>query len=230
MIMQHKSQILEQQYNLRFSEHAEYRNRVWQVLCEQFFSRYIAADSKVLDLGSGWGEFINNIAAADKYAMDLNSSSGAHLLPGITCINQDCSMPWEMASGFLDVVFTSNFLEHLSDKAGVERTISEASRCLKPGGLLICMGPNLKFVGGAYWDFWDHHIPLTEQSCAELLRLNYFSIEQCIPRFLPYSMSNGTRPPTSLIKYYLRLPFLWPLFGKQFLVIGCKPSTAGGQL
>ena len=40
----------------------------------------------------------------------------------------------------LDVVFTSNFLEHLPDKASVERTVAEAQRCLKNGGLLICLG------------------------------------------------------------------------------------------
>jgi hypothetical protein len=43
-----------------------------------------------------------------------------------------------------------------------------------------------------------------------------------IPRFLPYSMSTGRTPPSFFVKLYLKLPILWPLFGKQFLVIGKK--------
>lgn len=224
--MQNLSQTLSKQYDLRFAANAAYRNRVWRVFCGEFFARFIARESAVLDVGAGWGEFINNIEAADRYAMDLNASAKEHLDPQVNCIRQDCSQPWQLAAGFLDVIFTSNFLEHLPDKASVERTVAEAHRCLKPGGLLICMGPNVKYVTGAYWDFWDHQVPITEASCAELLSLNGFAIETCTSRFLPYSMSNGWNPPVSLVKWYLRLPLLWPLFGKQFLVVGRKP--AGG--
>jgi predicted SAM-dependent methyltransferase len=59
--------------------------------------------------------------------------------------------PWDVPAESLDVVFTSNFLEHLPDKASVEQTVKEAGRALKPGGRLICMGPNVKYLPGAYW-------------------------------------------------------------------------------
>lgn len=231
-VTQEQTETLKRQYQLRFAEIGEYRNQIWQILCSQFFSRYIPENSKVLDLGSGWGEFINNIAAVEKYAIDLNPESADHLSDGVICIHQDCSQTWAFESDYLDVVFTSNFLEHLQDKSSVERTISEAHRCLKYGGLLICLNPNVKFIPGAYWDFWDHQIPLTELSCAEVLRMKGFSIKQCIPRFLPYSMSAGSRPPLFLVKLYLKLPILWPLFGKQFVLIGRKEvqaAVAGGK-
>jgi hypothetical protein len=77
-------------------------------------------------------------------------------------------------------------------------------------------------VPGAYWDFWDHFIPITELSLSEVLKMKGFSIQSSIPRFLPYSMSNGRTPPLLLVKLYLKLPPLWPLFGKQFLVVGRK--------
>ncbi|HPX41753.1 MAG TPA: methyltransferase domain-containing protein, partial [Candidatus Hydrogenedentes bacterium] len=120
----------------------------------------------------------------------------------------------------LDVVFTSNFLEHLRKKSLVEQTIEEAVRCLKPGGLMICMGPNVRYLPGAHWDFWDHFIPLTERSLSELLELKGFEIRLQVPRFLPYSMSTGITPPLFLVAWYLRLPFVWPWFGKQFVVAG----------
>jgi predicted SAM-dependent methyltransferase len=93
-----------------------------------------------------------------------------------------------LESNYLDAVFSSNFFEHLNDKDSIERTVSEAYRCLKDDGLIICLNPIIKYLPGAYWDFWDHHIPLTKLSCSEMLKMNGFSIEKCIPRFLPYSM------------------------------------------
>jgi len=223
--MKEQSEKLRQQYQLRFEKMDEYRGQVWKILCKDFFSRFIPADASVLDLGAGWGEFVNNIEASTKYAMDLNPATGDRLSRGITFILQDCSDVWPFASGSLDVVFTSNFLEHLPDKACVERTIDEASRCLKSGGLLISMGPNIKHVPGDYWDFWDHNLPFTDLSVSELMKLKGFEIDTCISRFLPFSMSTGSTPPLSLLKIYLRTPLLWRFFGKQFLVVGRKPES-----
>jgi len=221
---------LAQLYDLRFAGRREYRNHVWRILCEDFFSRFIPENSKILDLGAGWGEFINNIAATEKYAMDMNGMAKNFIADGVTWFHQDCSEKWPLAEGFLDVVFTSNFFEHLPDKASVERTVAEAYRCLKEGGILICMGPNIKFVPGAYWDFWDHQVPLTESSCSEVLRMNGFVVARCLERFLPFSMSTGRTPPAFMVKSYLRLPILWSFLGKQFLVIGRKDSHAAGRV
>lgn len=213
---------LQDEYQLRFAETSEYRNAVWKILCDEYFSTLIVPEAHVLELGSGWGEFINNIKAAKKYAMDLNPDTRTRLRAEALLLQQDCSQEWQLKSESLDVVFTSNLLEHLPDKASVERVVSEAHRCLRQGGRFICMSPNIKFVHGTYWDFWDHHIPFTELSCAELLRLQDFSIDQCLSRFLPYTMSTGRRFPLYFVKYYIKLPIFWSLFGKQFLIIGRK--------
>ena len=61
-------QDLEEEYRLRFARMAGYRDRVWKVLTGQFFQAYVPRDGAVLDLGCGWGEFINNIEARTKYA------------------------------------------------------------------------------------------------------------------------------------------------------------------
>lgn len=229
LLMEQTGTTLERQYQLRFSENEHYRNRVWKILCSDFFARYIPENSKVLDVGSGWGEFSNNVIAAEKYAMDLNPDAKARLSPTINFMHQDCSQPWGFASESLDVAFSSNFLEHLPDKSCIERTLSEACRCLKNNGILICMGPNIKYVSGKYWDFFDHHLPLTESSIAEVFRLSGFSIELCLPRFLPYSMSTGKNAPLFLVKMYLQLPMLWPFIGRQFLVIGRKKAKSPGE-
>jgi SAM-dependent methyltransferase len=207
------------QYQKRFGHMAEYRNRVWQILIAGFFGNYVRPDAVVLDLGCGWCEFINNIPARTKYAMDLNADVANRVGPNTTVMIQDCSEPWNLPDDSLDVIFSSNFFEHLPTKEALSRTVGEARRCLKPDGLLICMGPNIRLVPGAYWDFWDHYIPLTEHSLVELLKIRGYRIQECIAKFVPYTMVNRRPPPLFLIKMYLRLRWVWRIFGKQFVVI-----------
>jgi SAM-dependent methyltransferase len=216
-------QDLEAEYRLRFQQLAPYRDRVWKVLTREFFQKYVPSGGAVLDLGCGWGEFINNIDARVKYGMDLNPESERRLAPNVTFLKQDCSTTWRLPDASLDVVFTSNFFEHLPSKEALRATLVEAHRCLKPGGTLICLGPNVKYLPGAYWDFWDHYIPLTELSLGELGELLGFRITTRMARFLPYSMSQGFAPPTVFLSLYLKLPFVWRFAGRQFLVIAARP-------
>jgi SAM-dependent methyltransferase len=219
------SEELQREYALRFEANAEYRRQVWSVLTRHFFQRWVPPGASVLDLGCGWGEFINQIQARRKYGMDLNPESESKVAPDVTLLMQDCSERWPIEDTALDVVFTSNFFEHLPAKESLRRTLEEAFRCLKPNGRIICLGPNIKYLPGSYWDFWDHHLALTELSLKEGLELTGFRIEWLRAKFLPYSMSQGFTPPLLFLQIFLRLPFLWPIFGKQFLVIAAKPGS-----
>jgi SAM-dependent methyltransferase len=151
--------------------------------------------------------------------MDLNPKAPEFLDPAVKFIFQDCTKKWPLSDSSLDVVFTSNFFEHLPDKLALKLTLLEAARCLKPGGRLIALGPNIKYVQGAYWDFWDHFLCLTELSLSEALENNGYRVHLSVPRFLPYTTINQPKYPMALVRLYLRLPLLWPLFGKQFLVV-----------
>ena len=211
-------------YHIRYGVAAAYRDAVWRLLVRDVFQRFVPPSSRILDLGCGWGSFINHIQAADKLAMDLNPDAAQMLRPDVTFFHHDCAERWPLPDSHLDCVFTSNFLEHLPTKAALAATLREAARCLKPGGGIICMGPNIRFVGDAYWDFSDHHIPLTDRSLAEVLTTLGFGIESAWDRFLPYTMVNARRVPLLFIQAYLRLPWAWRFFGKQFLVVGKKQT------
>jgi SAM-dependent methyltransferase len=213
---------LEKIYSARFSGMEAYRNDVWNVLVNQFFSRWIKPEDSVLDLGCGYCEFINNIGAAQKFAMDLNPSAKDRVSRATRFIEQDCSAPWPLPDDSLDIVFSSNFFEHLPSKTALQATLIEAYRCLKPAGRLIALGPNVKLLTGEYWDFFDHHLPLTELSLSEALVIAGYKIDLALARFLPYTMSQGFRPPIWTLRLYLKVPLLWKLFGRQFLVIGKK--------
>lgn len=214
---------LDQIYSRRFEAHVTYRTEVWKVLISKFFSRYIEPDFRVLDLGCGYGEFINNIQCAAKYGMDLNPRVRQYLAADVRFLEQNCSEPWNLPSESLELVFTSNFFEHLPSRKSLDDALAEAKRCLKRGGCLIAMGPNIKYVGGAYWDFSDHHIALTERSLKEVLEIQGFHVECSLDRFLPYTMVNRRRYPRAFVSLYLTFPLAWKIMGKQFLVIARKP-------
>ena len=214
-----RADIVQQQYRQRFSAAKDYRNALWGVLCSDFFQAYIDRQAVLLDLGCGWGEFSNNILARKKYAMDMNPDAADRLNDDVELILQDCSQPWPLEDGSLDVVFTSNFLEHLPHKLNVELTIAEVKRCLKPGGVFIALGPNVRLLPGAYWDFWDHHVHISDRSLVELLVMNGFSVREQYAGFLPFTMSDGRNPNLWLVKLYLRLRFVWKFLGKQFLIV-----------
>jgi SAM-dependent methyltransferase len=218
----HSETDLSRIYAQRFSAQKEYRKNVWATLIRHYFSSLVPEAGSVLDLGCGYGEFINQISADRKYAMDLNPDAPSHLEEGINFLHQDCSMPWPVAENSLDVVFTSNFFEHLPDKAALGRTLDQTHRALKAGGCLIAIGPNARHLAGEYWDFWDHHIPLSELSLSEALSNRDFQIERCIAKFLPYTMTRRTPIPQFLVATYVHMPVFWPLFGKQFLVVARK--------
>lgn len=211
-------------YASRFDARRAYRQRVWSVLVRRFFQKLVPESSVVLDLGCGYGEFINNIKAAKKFGMDLNPRSQEHLAPEVTFLRQDCSSPWAVGEAQLDLVFTSNFFEHLPDKNALALTLEQAFRALRPNGRLIAMGPNIKFTEGRYWDFWDHYLPLTDLSLCEGLTVRGFAIEESYPRFLPYTMVGAREYPLWCISAYLSFPWLWRWKGEQFLIIARKPA------
>jgi ubiquinone/menaquinone biosynthesis C-methylase UbiE len=101
----------------------------------------------------------------------------------------------------------------------------EASRVLRPGGRLIVLQPNIRYVGAAYWDFIDHQTALTEHSLAEAARLAGLTVETLIPRFLPYTTKSRLPQHPLLVRWYLRIPLAWRLLGKQTLLVARRGAA-----
>ena len=113
----------------------------WNTVCNAFathpvrrlFSRYIQRESTVLDVGCGYGQFINAVECRSKLAMDMNPDASTYLHFVLRFLQQDCSTRWPLADGALDVVFTSNFLEHLPSKSTVSSTLRGGLSLFAPG-------------------------------------------------------------------------------------------------
>lgn len=212
--------ILADVYRARFDGVIEYRKRVWRELVSALFLRRLGNPTRVLDLAAGYGDFINNIDAAEKFAIDLNPDAKTHLGADVTLFPIDATKPWPIEPGSLDAVFTSNFFEHLSTPDALLGVLGQAAHALRPGGRLVAIGPNMRYTVKEYWDFLDHRLPLTEKSLREAMELRGFKVIECIPRLLPYSMESHRQVPPALIRIYCQLPLAWRFFGKQFLLVG----------
>ncbi len=192
--------------------------RIWSVL-GLWFRRYIDPTDTVMDLGCGYGEFINSVQCGQKLALDLNPDARKYCRSDVDLLIQRGDWQWACRDCSLDVVFTSNFFEHLPDKDALKRTLGECVRCLKPTGRLIAMGPNLRVLNGEYWDFWDHQLTLSDKSLTEAMNLCGLEVVECHPRFLPYTMVGKREATPALVAIYLRCRWAWRILGKQFLIV-----------
>lgn len=209
---------LRELYSARFSEEARARKaRVWEVIVAEVFQPWIQAADTVLDLGCGHGEFLNHVRCRRRIGVDANPESGRHLAPGIEFHAGPVSDVAFLPDGTVDVVFTSNVMEHLP-RHEVERMVDECRRVLRGGGQLIAMGPNARLIPGSYWDFWDHQTAITDRSLRELLEATGFAVTESRARFLPYTTRSALPQSPALVRLYLKLPAVWWLLGRQFLI------------
>ncbi len=89
------------------------RAATWKILCDSWFSRYVPADGRVLEVAAGYCEFINNITAAERVAVDLNPETRHHAGPGVVVHEIAAERLADVVpAGHFDAAFMSNFLEH----------------------------------------------------------------------------------------------------------------------
>ena len=214
---------IEKLYYTRFGPvEQEKKRRLWKVLCREFFQKFIPADAVVLDIGAGYCEFINNIRAAAKYAVDLNPDTPLLAGPGVKVFTSQAAKLDFLEDNAVDIVFMSNFLEHLDTKSEVLSVLKEAHRVLRQDGSILILQPNIKYAYKEYWDFFDHNIPLSDKSLAEALELAGFKIERIYPRFLPYTTKSRLPWNDLLVMAYLKIPLAWNILGTQAFIIGKK--------
>jgi SAM-dependent methyltransferase len=213
-------------YRFRFREsEREKKMLIWKALCAHYFQRLVGEGKIIADLACGYGEFINNIKGAKKYGIDLNPDAPKFLNKEVEFCFARADKIEAIASDSLDVVFTSNFLEHLKTKEECDAVLAEVRRMLKPGGRFIIMGPNIRYLAAEYWDFYDHYLPLSHLSLEEGLVQAGYEVEAIIARFLPYTTRSALPQHPTLVALYLKLPIVWRILGKQFLVTGRKPTA-----
>ena len=211
-------------YEHRFRGAQERKSAVWAVICRQALQPWIPREARVLDLGGGYGEFVRHIQAACKYVVDINPATEAIVRPHAKGLPGTLEDFEDQLTGKVDLIFCSNFLEHLPSKDALVETMECCRRILTPGGRLIVLGPNIRFLADEYWDFLDHHLPLSDRTMEELLAVTGFRIVHHRAAFLPYTFRQRLPAWPWLVSLYLRLPLAQWWLGKQYFVVAEKTA------
>lgn len=199
------------------------RTVVWREIA-RYLQRYVPQAGALLELGAGYCDFINQIQAAKKCAVDLGTVSQRAAAEGIQVLQRSVTDLTPVATESQDVVFSSNLFEHL-DRADFEACIAEVRRVLVPGGRLIVIQPNFKYCAPDYFDDYTHRQIFTHVTMSDWLTALGFEVEAVRPRFLPFSMKSRLPTWGWLVRLFLAAPPN-PL-GKQFLVVCRKPAQGG---
>lgn len=217
--MSDESEDLRVLYANRFGNQEAVRSDLWEVLCQDFFQKYVPTDATVLDIAAGHCEFINNIRAGERIAIDLNPDVVKRAAPGVRALICPSDQIGELADGSVDRVFISNFFEHVTREVIVS-TLLEVRRVLKPTGKLMVLQPNVRYCAKDYWMFFDHITPVDDRALAEAFAATGFDVELCLPRFLPYTTKSRLPSGPGLVKLYLKMPLAWRVLGAQAFMIG----------
>lgn len=209
-------------YRHRFpAEMLAQRAAVWRVLCDSWFAKYIPDSARVVEVAAGYCEFINNIKAAERVAVDLNPETKEHAASGVVVHEAAAENLGDvLPAAHFDVAFMSNFLEHCRTRDQLLAVLRAVAIVLKPNGRLLILGPNFRYCYKEYYDYFDHHLPLTEKAVVEALQLSGFEPRVVQPRTLPFTFRSRLPNWTWLVRLYLRLPWLWRFFGAQFFIVG----------
>jgi hypothetical protein len=189
---------------------------VWLEITK-FLQKFIKPDSAILDLGSGYCNFINFVRASKKYALDKYIDPGKFAAPDVKALFGNFVLGnKKIPDKSLDAVFASNFFEHLND-VEMESYISLIKKKLKGGGILMVLQPNYRLCYREYFDDFTHIKVWSDTSLKDFLRSKGFNVKLVKPRFLPFSMKSRLPKSRLLVKLYLN-SLIKPFAGQMLII------------
>lgn len=192
------------------------RVKVWRAIVQDLERRFIAPEGAVLELGCGYGDFINQVRARRKIAVDLLPQVAPHLAPEVEFHPGQAGELDFLEDGSLDVVFASNLLEHL-ERPQVLQVLTQVRRVLRPGGRLILIQPNYRLCYRDYFDDYTHVSVFSDESLCGLLLSQGYGIECRRAGYLPLTIKSRLPKSYWLTRLYLGLGL--PLLARQMLIV-----------
>lgn len=194
----------------------EGREAVWRAITEHLDRWFPTPCETVVDLGCGYGDFINQVSATNRIGVDMRACDG-HLADGVTFVQGTAADALSgMPEGSVDLLMASNLLEHL-EWGDVELLLEQIARVLRPGGRVMLLQPNFRHSARGYFDDYTHRTIFTDESLVGWVRAAGLDPVAVRPRYLPLTMKS--RLPSSYILTRLYLALGSPVLGAQMLVV-----------
>jgi SAM-dependent methyltransferase len=191
------------------------RALLWKTLCDTYFQRLIRPDASVLELGTGYGHFINNIRCSRRIAVDSWEGAAQFVAKDVALHIGSATDLSFIADGSIDFVFASNLFEHLTQN-DFALVLEQLRKKLNHGGSLNILQPNYRFAYREYFDDYTHISAYSDRSLSDFLEAHGFHVFECIPRFLPLTLNAKLPVWPPFIRLYLAFPF--KPAGKQMFI------------
>jgi SAM-dependent methyltransferase len=191
------------------------RDVLWRALWRYYFSKLISPRDCVLDLGCGYGNFINAVVAERRIGIDIWAGCRRYLAPGVEAVVGSVTELGFLPDHNVDFAFASNLFEHIT-QADFASVLEQLRAKLRPGGTLTILQPNYRFAFREYFDDYTHISVYSHIGLADFLAANGYEILELQPRFMPLTVKSRMPVWPLLIRAYLASP-IKPL-GKQMLV------------
>lgn len=201
-------------FETRFAEDPR-REILWRTLVQHYFQARIPAEGCVLELGAGYGNFINNVRARRRIAQDQWPEFAKHLQADVESHVGPVDELSFLDDNSIDFVFASNLFEHITQEEFAS-VLKQLRQKLTPTGTLTLLQPNYRYAFREYFDDYTHKTVYSHLSICDFLQANSYEVLTAKPRFLPLTLKSRLRVSPSLIRLYLMSP-VKPL-GKQMLV------------
>ena len=196
--------------------HDPRRTVLWEALWRYYFRALIPPGACVLDMGCGYGDFINSVVGARRrIALDAWPEFPRYLAPGVEAHVGSVTELGFLGDGSVDFAFASNLFEHLP-QAAFAAVLEQLRAKLAEGGVLTVLQPNYRYAYAEYFDDYTHVTVYSHVSLADFLAVNGYEVIEVRPRFLPLTVKSRLPVSPALIRAYLRSP-VRPL-GKQMLL------------
>jgi SAM-dependent methyltransferase len=205
--------------------HDPRREVLWRTLVRYYFSRLISESDCVLELGAGYGHFINQVVAARRIALDAWDGFVNYLQSGIESrIGNVVDLSF-LAPSSVNFAFASNLFEHISQE-DFASVLCQLKRVLVSNGTLNILQPNYYYAYREYFDDYTHQTIYTHTSICDFLEAHGYHVIECRPRFLPLTVKSQLPVSPLLIRLYLSSP--WKPLGKQ-MFIRAQPKNDGAK-
>jgi len=193
------------------------RRRVWREIV-RFVQKDVPAARVVVELGAGYCDFINQFPALRKIAFDLNPEMAAFAAPEVELRTGEATTLSGIQPESIDLVFASNFLEHLR-KEEIDALLPRIRSVLSPGGRLVLLQPNYRLCADRYFEDPTHQTIFDDESIVEVLTAHALHVIRLEPGLLPFSMQSRLPQWGCLTRLYLCSP-IKPMAAQMYVVAG----------
>jgi len=210
---------LDVRYNERARPYTEYPGQLTEYLTRQYLAGYYG--SKLLDLGSGRGEFLHGFARQgfDATGIDRSRPSVPKFSePVVEADYERSGLPF--ANGEFSVLFSKSVFEHIRD---ISSLLRECHRVLAPSGRMIALVPDWTAQWRHFYDDWTHVRPFTLAGLRECVACHGFRVSEALRfRQLPVLWQHPYLKPLADAASLLPTPFKkskFVRFSKEWMLL-----------